>query len=199
MFKMVLGPSGYEWACTHEDCSGHGWHTNAAEAALDAVRHRDQEHPESVYSHARGRATQDVFAWLAENGVGEATVSRAKVMQLVNTIAHTLGHKDQDAPLPTLAAVADWGKNPLTMQNMGDPRLIEVPAHTGPTRNWTTNHQVRWSVGEDIQMPPEGKGCKAYGARVGENTERCALPFHNPANIKHVFAIGEHVTRIAHN
>lgn len=87
----------------------------------------------------------------------------------------------------------------MDMDNMHDIRLINAPTPTGPTRNWTTNHMVRWEVGEAIQCPPEGTGCQTRGARVGEDVEVCALPKHNAANIKHVFAIGERVTRIAHN
>jgi hypothetical protein len=200
MFNMTLGSTGYEWRCTFTGCTAAGQGTNAAETAQDAVRHRDREHPEMVWSIPRQNAVQDVLLWLQDQeGSENLKVAPASVMKLVNTIARTLGLPQADTPLPTIAEVANWGKDPLTMENMGDIRLIEAPRSTGPTRNWTTNHQVRWSVGELIQHPPEGSGCQARGARVGENVELCALPKHNPANVKHVFAIGERVTRIAHN
>jgi hypothetical protein len=200
MFKMTLGPSGYEWTCTHGGCAGSGMGTNAAETALAAVRHRDDEHPEAIHSVSRVEALNEVVSWLNENGLGDIPISPISMIQLVNSIARTLGHvHDKDEPVPGLTEMAKWGKNPMTMDTMHDPRLIELPRYDGPTRNWSTNHQVRWAVGDVIDMPPEGKGCKAYGARVGEDSELCSLPLHNAANIKHVFAIGGRVTRIAHH
>jgi len=198
MFNLVLGTSGYQWTCTIGACRRGDTASNASDAASDAILHRDADHPEMVWSATRQQAGNSVLEWLGTlEGADDLKVSPTSVMRLVNDIADALGHQRPEARGPV--AVADWGRSPLTMENMSDPRLIEVPAHTGPTRNWTTNHQVRWSVGEAIQMPPEGKGCKEPGARVGEDREVCALPGHTAANIKHVFAIGERVTRIAHN
>ena len=200
MFNLTLGSTGYEWRCTLPHCTAAGQGTNAAETAQDAVRHRDQEHPESVWSIPRQNAVQDVILWLQGlEGAEHLKVVPSSVMALVNSIARTLGLPGADAPLPTVAEVANWGRSPLTMENMGDIRLIEAPPPPAATRNWTTNHMVHWSVGEAIQHPPEGSGCQERGARVGEDVEVCALPKHNPTNIKHVFAIGGRVTRIAHN
>lgn len=201
MFSVTLGSTGYQWTCAIGLCRKGGNKPNAAEAASAAIRHRDEEHPEAVWSETRHQAARQVMDWLTDLEVADGlTVAPASIMALVNSIAATLGAPAPRGDLtPIVDAVANWGKDPLTMDNMHDIRLIEAPAPPDTTRNWTTNHMVRWSVGEAIQHPPEGSGCQCTGARVGENVEVCALPKHNAVNIKHVFAIGGRVTRIAHN
>jgi hypothetical protein len=125
MFNMTLGSTGYEWRCTFTGCTAAGQGTNAAETAQDAVRHRDREHPEMVWSIPRQNAVQDVLLWLQDQeGSENLKVAPASVMKLVNTIARTLGLPQADTPLPTIAEVANWGKDPLTMENMGDIRTI---------------------------------------------------------------------------
>lgn len=200
MFAMTLGPTGYEWVCSIGECAKSGTKPNANEAAADAIAHRDMEHPATVWSATRHRAANVILDWLGKlEGSDFLTVSPIQVMDLVNDVADALGEARQTVQPSPARAAEDWGRDPMTLETMHDIRLIESPQPTGPTRNWTTNHQVRWSVGEPIQSPPEGRGCQVRGARVGEDVEVCALPGHNPANIKHVFAIGERVTRIAHN
>jgi hypothetical protein len=200
MFTLSLSTSGYEWRCSIGECQAAGHGTNAMETAGDAVRHRDEFHPEMIWSNPRQEAATYLLGWLKECGVDERHVSNPEAMTVVGKLAEILGREIRaDQLLPSLFEMANRGKNPMTMDTMQDPRLIELPKHVGPTRNWTTNHQVRWAVGESIQMPPEGMGCKETGARVGEDREVCALPRHNAANIAHAFAIGERVTRIACN
>lgn len=201
MFNLTLGSTGYQWVCTIDKCSKGGNKPNAAEAANAAIAHRDEEHPEAVFSETRRQAAREVMDWLtALEGSDHLSVAPASVMALVNRVAGILGaDRPRNDLAPVADAVANWGRNPLTMDNMGDIRLIEAPPPPATTRNWTTNHQVRWSVGEAIQHPPEGSGCQCTGARVGDDVEVCALPKHNAVNIKHVYAIGGRVTRIAHS
>lgn len=209
MFSIDLTPGGIVWTCTIPACSlassgaAQQLFSNPLEACEAALKHRDQKHPGHKWSARFEQACRAAESYLNSRDLGlwhsDGKSQELALPELVAAVASALGH---DRPLvhPAPDQIVDhWGADPLTMDNMHDPRLIEVPRHTGPTRNWTTNHQVRWSVGEAIQMPPEGKGCKTGGARVGEDVEVCALPMHNAANIKHVFAIGERVTRIAHN
>lgn len=201
MFNLVLGATGYQWTCTIGTCRKGGNKTNAAEAANAAIAHRDEEHPEAVWSETRRQAAREVMDWVTSlEGSDQLAVAPTSVMALVNRLADILAPGTlRNVPPPVADDVANWGRDPLTMDNMHDIRLIEAPRSTGATRNWTTNHQVRWSVGEAIQHPPEGRGCQCTGARVGEDVEVCALPKHNAVNIKHVFAIGGRVTRIAHS
>ena len=201
MFNLVLGSTGYQWTCTIGQCRKGGNKPNAAEAANAAIAHRDEEHPEAVFSETRRQAAREVMDWVtALEGSDHLTVAPTSVMALVNRLADILGADRTRSDLAPIAdAVANWGRDPLTMDNMHDIRLIEAPSSRAATRNWTTNHQVRWAVGEAIQHPPEGSGCQCTGARVGEDVEVCALPRHNAVNIKHVFAIGGRVTRIAHS
>lgn len=200
MFNLVLGTGGYQWSCTIGGCRAGDKAANASDAASDAILHRDADHPEMVWSHARQEAATRLIAWLSTVPGGEdLAVSPTAVMRVVNDVADALGlHRPTVSPSPA-SAVQDWGRDQMTTENMHDPRLINAASSAVPRRHWTTNHQVRWQVGDAIQMPPEGKGCKTAGARVGEDQELCALPGHNAANIQHVFAIGEQVTRIAHN
>lgn len=205
MFSIDLTPKGITWTCTIAPCDAQGLLTNPLEAAQAAIAHRDEKHPGHTWSARFEEACRVAEVFLKNRDLylwhGDGTHSQLALPELVAALSGSLTPPGivLPQPVPPVGTVEDWGKNPVTMDTMHDPRLIEAPQATGPDRNWTTNHMVRWSVGEAIQMPPEGKGCKARGARVGEDVEVCALPKHTPANVKHVFAIGERVTRIAHN
>lgn len=209
MFSIDLTPRGIVWTCTIPTCSlgsgaaAHQLFSNPLEACEAALKHCDQEHPGHKWSARFEQACHAAESYLNSRDLGlwhsDGKSQELALPELVAAVASALGH---GVPLvhPDPDKIVDhWGADPLTMDTMHDPRLIEVPQRSGPTRNWTTNHQLRWAVGEAIQHPPEGSGCQTRGARVGEDVEVCALPKHNPANIKHVFAIGERVTRIAHN
>jgi hypothetical protein len=205
VFSIDLTPKGITWTCTIAPCAAQGLLTNPLEAAQAAIAHRDEKHPGHVWSSRFEEACRVAEVFLKNRDLylwhGDGTHSQLALPELVAALAGSLTPPGIVLPTPVapVSNAEDWGRSPLTEENMGDPRLIELPKSTSPTRNWTTNHQVRWSVGEAIQSPPEGRGCQVRGARVGGDVEVCALPGHNPANIKHVFAIGERVTRIAHN
>lgn len=197
MFSVSMTAEGFRWNCSAMDCQKSRALTTAEEAASDAVGHIQTEHPELTWTPERQQVANAIREWLVRHDlVSSATVSalgNAQWMSLVNMIY------DITSPAPpshaTLTELVDeWGAS--NVDALGDIRLVDMPVSDTPPRNWTTNHEVNWSVGEAIQMPPQGKGCKAYGARVGENAEICALPRHNQANVDHVFAIGGRVTRI---
>lgn len=204
MFSIDLTPKGITWTCTIPPCTAQGLHSNPLEAAQEAISHRNEKHSGHVWSTRFEEACRVAEVYLNNRGLGlwaeDGKSQELALPELVAAVANVLAPSGIQLPVSAPEPqVEQWGKNPMTMETMHDPRLIDLPGHDGPTRNWTTNHQVRWAVGEKIQTPPEGKGCKVTGARVGEDREVCALPLHNAANVKHVFAIGERVTRIAHN
>jgi hypothetical protein len=191
VFSIDLTPKGITWTCTISPCNAQGLLTNPLEAAQAAIAHRDEKHSGHVWSARFEEACRVAEVYLSNRGLG---------------LWHADG-KSQELALPELVAVVAQAVTPPGIVlprpeapvNPYDIRNIPLQQSDAPSRNWSTNHQVRWSVGEAIQMPPEGKGCKATGARVGEEVEICALCLHNAVNVAHVFAIGGRVTRIANN
>jgi hypothetical protein len=174
MFNMTLGSTGYEWRCTFTGCTAAGQGTNAAETAQDAVRHRDREHPEMVWSIPRQNAVQDVLLWLQDQeGSENLKVAPASVMKLVNTIARTLGLPQADTPLPTIAEVANWGKDPLTMENMGDIRLIEAPRSSGPPATGPRTIRCAGRSANSSSTRPRGADARR-AAHASARTWSCA-------------------------
>lgn len=208
MFSIDLTSSGYRWSCTVVPCETNGTYASTSDAVQQALDHRNKEHPGYQWNARYQEACRvaevflkdrDLHLWRSDGEHAQPLVLNELVAAL--SVALTPPGIVLPQAAPPVDNSGNWGKNPFTMDNMHDPRLIEMPTTKRPftSRNWTTNHQVRWSVGEAINMPPEGSGCKETGARVGEDREVCALPKHNAANVAHVFALGGLVSRIACN
>lgn len=70
------------------------------------------------------------------------------------------------------------------------------PYYTG----WQGNNfrrEWQWEVGDWVQMPPGGHGCRQVGDEVLDGLhEMCCLTTHGPER-EHVFAFQDKVTRVA--
>lgn len=191
MFSIDLTPKGITWTCTIAPCNAQGLLTNPLEAAQAAIAHRDEKHSGHVWSARFEEACRVAEMFLESRDLhfwhGDGTHSKLALPELVAALTKPLTPPGIVLPQP------EEQVNPYDIRN------IPLQVSDTPRRNWSTNHQVRWALRELIEMPPEGKGCKATGARVGEEVEICALPLHNAVNVAHVFAIGGRVTRIAND
>lgn len=187
MFGLDLTPNGYMWSCTIGPCEAQGLLTNPGEACNAALAHRDEQHAGHRWSQRYQNAVRaaEEFLETRDLNLWQSDGTHASPLALIDFVATMSGA----FTLPQPEASAD----------AHDIRNVPLCNSDTAGRNWSANHQVRWSVGERIQMPPEGKGCKATGARVGDEVEICALCLHNAVNVAHVYAIGGRVTRIAHN
>lgn len=192
MFGLDLTPNGYMWSCTIGPCEAQGLLTNPGEACNAALAHRDEQHAGHRWSQRYQDAVRAAKEFLETRDLNlwQSDGTHASPLALIDFVA---------AMSEVLTPPGIVLPQPVAPVDPYDIRNIPLQDSLTPPRNWSTNHQVRWALHERIQMPPEGQGCKATGARVGDEVEICALPLHNAVNVAHVFAIGGRVTRIAND